>query len=146
MNPDTLFSICNGIALIGWIILVFLPKWKLVAGVITSVIIPSLLALVYGTLLLADLPRAEGGFGSLADIYLLFGNPNLLLAAWIHYLAFDLFIGSWEVRDSGNLGISHLLLVPCLLLTFLLGPLGLLCYLAIRVGFKQCCVLGMEND
>ena len=43
---------------------------------------------------------AEGGFGSLADVATLFGKPELLLAGWIHYLAFDLFIGAWEVRDA----------------------------------------------
>jgi hypothetical protein len=112
---------------------------------ITSVIIPALLALVYGYIILADLPGAEGGFGSLADIYLLFGTPWLLLAAWIHYLAFDLFIGSWEVRDSRRLGISHFLVIPCLFLTFLLGPIGLLCYLVIRAVFKNEYLIGQRN-
>jgi hypothetical protein len=55
-----------------------------------------------------------------------------LLAGWTHYLAFDLFIGGWEVRDAQRRGISHLLVVPALILTFLVGPAGLLLYLAIR--------------
>jgi hypothetical protein len=77
MTPEMLFSICNGIALIGWALLLFLPRIKWVPGLITSVIIPVLLALVYGYLILADLPGAEGGFGSLAEVYLLFGKPWL---------------------------------------------------------------------
>ena len=145
MPPETLFSICNGIALLGWILLVFLPKRQIIPRLITSVIIPCLLALIYGYLLLTDLPGAEGGFGSLADIYLLFGNPHLLLAAWIHYIAFDLFVGSWEVRDSHRLGISHFLVIPCLLLTFLLGPIGLLCYLVIRAVSKKEYLIGQRN-
>lgn len=56
----------------------------------------------------------------------------LLLAGWVHYLAFDLFIGSWEVRDAQRHGLSHLLVVPCLALTFLFGPVGLLLYLGLR--------------
>jgi hypothetical protein len=56
----------------------------------------------------------------------------LLLAGWVHYLAFDLFIGSWQVRDSQQRGIGHLFVIPCLVLTFLFGPAGLLCYLALR--------------
>ena len=56
----------------------------------------------------------------------------LLLAGWIHYLCFDLFIGSWEVRDAKAQGISHWLVIPCLFLTFMFGPVGLLLYFALR--------------
>ncbi|HEU6452531.1 MAG TPA: ABA4-like family protein, partial [Gemmatimonadaceae bacterium] len=61
-----------------------------------------------------------------------FENPWALLAGWVHYLAFDLFVGGWEVRDAQRRGIPHLLVVPALVLTFLFGPGGLLLYLAIR--------------
>ena len=56
---------------------------------------------------------------------------------WTHYLAFDLFIGGWEVRDAQSRGISHLLVVPALVLTFLFGPAGLLLYLAVRWLARQ---------
>ncbi len=56
----------------------------------------------------------------------LFENPYLLLAGWVHFLAFDLLVGAWEVRDARRVGITHLLVVPCLLLTFMAGPVGLL--------------------
>ena len=62
----------------------------------------------------------------------LFRNEWLVLAGWIHYLAFDLFVGAWEVRDSQDRGISHFLVIPCLLLTFFLGPIGLLLYFTVR--------------
>jgi hypothetical protein len=62
----------------------------------------------------------------------LFQKPELLLAGWIHYLAFDLFIGGWEIRDSQRHGIPHLLVLPSLLMTSMLGPIGLLFYFAIR--------------
>jgi len=74
----------------------------------------------------------EGGFSSLADVSKLFENPWALLAGWTHYLAFDLFIGGWEVRDAHDRGVPHLFIVPALVLTFLFGPAGLLVYLAIR--------------
>ena len=66
------------------------------------------------------------------QVYALFQDPALVLAGWIHYLAFDLFIGSWEVRDARRIGIPHLLVVPCLIGTFLVGPVGLLLYLLLR--------------
>ena len=85
------------------------------------------IALAAGYLtLLFSFPREQGGFGSLAQVSKLFENRYLLLAGWIHYLAFDLFTGSWLVRDSERLRIAHAYVVPCLLLTFLFGPAGLL--------------------
>ena len=57
---------------------------------------------------------------------LLFTSPHAVLAGWIHYLAFDLFVGAWEVRDARRHGLSHWMVVPCLALTLMLGPFGLL--------------------
>ena len=128
----------------GWLLLIFLPRWKYSASVISAVVIPTLLALLYAWLSLVHLNSTDGGFGSLAEVRLLFSNDFLLLAGWIHYLAFDLFIGSWEIRDSQKQGIHHFAVIPCLILTFLLGPVGLLCYLAIRGGWKKAWVLGSD--
>lgn len=75
---------------------------------------------------------SDGGFGSLADVARLFTNPGALLAGWVHYPAFDLFIGGWEVRDSQRNGVPHLLVIPCLFMTFMLGPIGLLACFVIR--------------
>jgi ABA DEFICIENT 4-like len=90
------------------------------------------LAVVYVALVASTLPWSEGGFSSLAAVSALFRDPWVLLAGWTHYLAFDLFIGGWEVRDANASGIPHLLVVPALVLTFLFGPAGFLLYLAIR--------------
>jgi hypothetical protein len=49
----------------------------------------------------------------------------------VHYLAFDLFVGSWEVRDSQRRRMPHLFIIPSLVLTFLLGPVGFLTYCAL---------------
>ena len=78
-----------------------------------------------------------GGFGSLEAVSILFQSEWSLLTGWIHYLAFDLFIGAWEVRDSQRVGIPHLLVIPCLLMTFLLGPAGLAVYLLMRGVWKK---------
>jgi len=81
--------------------------------------------------------RGEGGFGSLAQVAALFRDPWALLAGWVHYLCFDLAVGSWETRDAHRRGVPHLALVPCLLTTFLVGPLGLLLYSAVRRAFGR---------
>ncbi len=62
----------------------------------------------------------------------LFENPVVLLAGWIHYLAFDLWVGCWELTNAQKLGINHFLVIPCLFLTFMFGPIGLLLYFIIR--------------
>ena len=131
MTAEQLFSILNLVALAAWLPLVFLPRVRW-ATTVVPVAVPALLAVIYAVLVAVALPRSEGGFSSLAGVRLLFDNPWGLLAGWTHYLAFDLFIGGWEVRDAQRRGISHLLVVPALALTFLLGPGGLLLYLAIR--------------
>ena len=93
---------------------------------------PALLAAVYVAIIATKWAGSSGGFTSLPAVAMLFSNPWLLLAGWTHYLAFDLFVGSWEVRDARDRGMPHLLVLPCLALTFLFGPAGWLLYLAMR--------------
>jgi ABA DEFICIENT 4-like len=132
MTPEQLFSIVNLVTLAAWLLLVLLPRVRWTSTVV-PLVLPSFLAVVYVGLLAAALPWGKGGFSSLAAVKTLFANPWALLAGWVHYLAFDLFIGGWEVRDAQARGIPHLLVVPALLLTFLFGPAGLILYLTIRL-------------
>ncbi len=134
MSADLILSLCSNVVLPGWLLLVFLPKWKWTLGLICSGIIPFILGLVYVGLFLSQLGSMPegGGFGSLEGIGILFSNPYVLAAGWIHYLAFDLFVGAWEVNDSQQRGVSHWLVIPCLIFTFMLGPTGLALYLVIR--------------
>ncbi|MEQ8312555.1 MAG: ABA4-like family protein [Gammaproteobacteria bacterium] len=136
MSAELIFSICNLAVIPAWLLLAFLPRWKWTLGLITTVLVPGMLALTYLFLLiysLSNMPEG-GGFGSLAGVSILFADPYSLLAGWIHYLAFDLFIGAWEVRDSQKNEIPHWLVLPCLFLTFMAGPMGLLLYLVIRLA------------
>lgn len=133
MSPETIFSIASAVAAIGWLILAIVParKW---AVDFATVALPVLFAVAYGAIIITRLPGSPGDFSSLASVSTLFANSWLLLAGWIHYLAFDLFVGGWEIRDSQRLGIPHWLMLPCLLLTFLFGPAGWLLYLALRTS------------
>ena len=133
MELEQIFSMASVLAMIGWLILAILPRQP-IAQIVSGVIIPLVLSIGYLFLIVQNLRGAEGGFGSLAHVAALFLKPELLLAGWIHYLAFDLFIGAWETRDAQRHGIPHLVVIPCLLMTFMLGPIGLLFYFAIRTA------------
>ena len=132
MNAETIFSMANLTALFGWILLAAAPRWKFTGKLVLSGTIPLLLSVAYLILIVLFFGSAEGGFGSLADVMKLFTNQWAVLAGWIHYLAFDLFVGAWEVRDAQERGISHWFVIPCLFLTFMLGPIGFLLYHVIR--------------
>jgi hypothetical protein len=135
MTPNQIFSIVNPIALAAWILLAVLPRSRWVAGVITAFVVPAFFSVTYITIIVTQFGNGCGGFSSLPAVAALFSNPWLLLAGWIHYLAFDLFVGSWEVRDARDRGIPHLAVVPCLALTFLFGPAGWLLYIVMRLIF-----------
>jgi hypothetical protein len=137
MTPSQIFSIVNAIALVAWILLAALPRQRWVAGVATAFVVPAFFAVAYIAIIVTQLGKSSGGFSSLPAVAVLFSNPWVLLAGWIHYLAFDLFVGSWEVRDARDRGIPHLAVVPCLALTFLFGPAGWLLYTIVRFGFRR---------
>jgi hypothetical protein len=137
MSADSLFSFASILVLPGWLLLVLLPRWQYSATLVGAVVIPALLGLLYAWLIVSHIGSSDGGFGSLAEVRALFSNEFLLLAGWIHYLAFDLFIGSWEVRDAQRHGVHHLAVIPCLVLTFLFGPVGLMLYFVIRTGVTR---------
>jgi hypothetical protein len=131
MNPELVFSIVSTIALVAWLLLVFLPRARWVE-LVTGTVVPLGLAATYVVIVAMHIGRGPGDFQTLAGVSALFSNPWVLLGGWIHYLAFDLLVGVWEVRDSRSRGIPHLLVVPCLALTFMLGPAGWLLYQGVR--------------
>lgn len=132
MSLETIFSAANGLALLGWLLLVFAPRWRFTDRLVLSGAFSLLLAALYLGLVIVYFGSSEGGFDSLAEVVKLFSHPPVVLIGWVHYLAFDLFIGAWELRDARARGVPHLALVPCLGLTLMFGPIGLLLYFALR--------------
>jgi hypothetical protein len=137
MSPEQVFSLVNPLALFGWLLLAALPRQRWPAELVCGWLLPASFASLYVGIVAATWSGHRGGFSSLHEVAQLFENPWLLLAGWVHYLAFDLFVGSWIVRDARARGIRHLLLLPSLVLTFLFGPAGWLSYLALRAGLRQ---------
>ena len=105
MTPEQVFSIANSVAMAGWLILILGLRTRWAATLVSGAIVPLLLAILYAVLAAAHWGETNGGFASLAAVAALFSNSWLLLAGWVHFRAFDLFIGSWQVRDARAHGI-----------------------------------------
>jgi Domain of unknown function (DUF4281) len=132
LKPEKIFQYCNSIALIPWLLMIVAPHWSFTKMVIQSYSFPLALAIVYGVYIAISFGKSNGNFFSLSGVERLFRNRQVLLAAWVHYLVFDLFVGSWEWADAHAHNISHWMLVPCLLLTLMFGPIGFLIYVVLR--------------
>ena len=139
MTTDRLFDVANLIALLGWIALAFAPLAR-ARLVLAARVIGVTLALAYAGLLITSLAGGgtEGGsFTSLEGVTALFARPEAVLVGWVHYLAFDLWVGAWAVEDAGKRGVPHGAMLPVLFLTLMAGPIGLLVYLAARAGLSR---------
>jgi Domain of unknown function (DUF4281) len=132
MSLDLLFSASGALAMAGWLSVAFVPRRYPVPRWIATFIALAI-ATLYAALIGAFWSQGEGGFGSLNDVARLFEHRGLLLAGWIHYLAFDLLIGLWEREEAARIGLPWWALLPCLALTFLFGPLGWLLFMGMRL-------------
>ncbi len=132
MSLESIFSAANGLAMLGWIAMAIAPRWRWTERIVLSGALSLLLAALYVGLFALHFGEVEGGGGSLAEVVKLFAQPAMALIGWVHFLAFDLFVGAWELRDARQRGVPHLALLPCLFFTLMLGPVGLLLYFGVR--------------
>ncbi|KQM72913.1 hypothetical protein ASE74_21680 [Pedobacter sp. Leaf216] len=132
MDTPQVFSIASALAALQWLLLIFAPKWKVTVWLVRFAVIPLVLAIIYSIYIIGFFNIEGGGFGSLKEVRTLFANDQLLLAGWVHYLAFDLLIGFSIIKSANDKKISHWLVIPCLLLTFMFGPCGYLLYQIIK--------------
>lgn len=134
MNLDALFNVGNLLVMPFWLIMIALPRWAWARRLIASPLIAVPPALIYAALVLPQvgmlLPLLAGP--NLGSIAALLGTPLGSTVGWMHFLAFDLFVGRWAYLDAIERGIHPLIMVPILFLTLMLGPIGLLLYLLIR--------------
>lgn len=133
---QTAFDLGNLVALVGWAMLLAAPyagAWRARLRAFAGRVVPAVLAAGYVGMVAARWGTVpDAGFTTLAGVRALFADDGVLVAGWLHYLAFDLFVGAWIGRAGEEAGLSPLLLAPCLVLTFVAGPAGLLAFLALR--------------
>lgn len=143
MDWDAIFQLTNVIALAGWVALAFLPRRPLTLSLILYAGV-ALLCLVYAAVFvavfggLADPARVSGaappdlGDYSIPGLRALFMSDAGIVIGWTHYLAFDLFVGTWIARDADGRGVGRIVQLPALFVTLMVGPIGLLAWLVVR--------------
>lgn len=139
LDPPAVFGLASTVAALAWLALALSPagaRWALRVRRIAGRVVPLGFALLY-VALLAVHGMGDGGFGSLAAVQRLLAQPGPLAAGWLHYLAFDLFVGAWIAERAGALGLPHLVVLPLLGLTFLFGPAGLLAFALLRLVWRR---------
>jgi hypothetical protein len=131
---DSLFSLAGGAALVGWGVLAAstLSGFRNLRRIVPGLLVPVGLGVAYVVLMIVGFPRSSGGYGDLDSVARLFEDRTLLLAGWIHYLAFDLLVGVYLAEQNEAVGIPRLLMLPVFAATFLFGPAGFLLFQALR--------------
>ena len=134
MDFAQVFSVASSAAMLGWLVLILGPRWPIVLQFLRLGLIGAL-SLTYAVLIFVYFFRVEGGgFGSIAEVRALFMSDPVLVAGWVHYLAFDLFIGTWIAVEADRLGWNRAAQTPILIATFMFGPIGLLLFLIMRAS------------
>jgi len=137
MNEDLILKILNVPVMVGWLSMMVAPRTRWTRWLLESDVVPLLIGVLYLSLVAPNLPGLLGEFDTLPHIQAALGRPGMLLAGWVHYLAFDFMVGRVVLADSQRRGIPHLIVVPCLVLTLMLGPAGYLTYAIVRLAFRK---------
>jgi hypothetical protein len=141
MSPDLIFAIANNGILVFWLLLIVAPRWRGTELAVHSIAVPLVLGLAYLWLFTCVWLGGEGAPGTnyftLPGVMALFDSPTGAVMGWIHYLVFDLFVGAWEARDAAKRNVPHWVVVPCLIVTLMAGPVGLALYLVLRIVLRR---------
>jgi hypothetical protein len=140
LDADLLFRTANQFVLLGWLALLLSPLRReplILLARFTAAAVCALYVFLLARGLTGGAGLPEGaGFSTLDGVVALLSRREAILGAWVHFLAFDLFVGSWIAEDAPRAGVPHWLVVPLLGLTLMAGPAGLLGYLVLAAGFR----------
>lgn len=134
MTMATLFDASFLLVAPFWLLMIALPGWRVTQRVIASPWIAAPAAALYLALVVPGLPGVLAAVSSpsLEAIASMLGTPEGATVAWVHFLAFDLFVGRWVYLDARTRGVSAWATSPLLFATLMVGPVGLLGYLGVR--------------
>ena len=126
-----------------WIMLIIIPNSKVTQFFVNSIIVPLILSTAYVYVIYQTILLEEPIFDvfklylGLDTLYTIFATESLLLIFWLHFLALNLFLGSWISKDGIKYNMSRGLVVAPLILVYFTGPLGLVLYWLIRVFYAK---------
>ena len=125
-----------------WMLLVVIPNHAITKFLCHSIIVPLLLAVAYAFVarqIILEGNILEGfklymGLDSLNAVY---SNESLRLVFWLHFLAISLFLGAWIARDCQRYAVPKILSIPCIIITYFTGPLGIIFYWLVRIFYAK---------
>ena len=126
-----------------WFMLLFFPQSKICKIFVTS-IFPLFILAIIDLYLIFEIYKNGFNFLDIFELYKgienltsLFSDKNYIIIFWIHFLAINLFCGSWIVRDYIKINMPKFLAFIPIVLTYFLGPIGLFVYWFIRIFFSK---------
>ena len=143
LTHENIYLWANFAILPFWLMLMIIPNSKLTQFFVNSIIIPLILSATYIYIIYQTILTDEQIFDvfklylSLDNLYILFATESFLLVFWLHFLALNLFLGSWISRDGIKYNMPRSLVFLPLILVYLTGPLGLVLYWIIRVFYAK---------
>jgi hypothetical protein len=131
---ETLFKLSSLTVLPFWALMIFLPRWRVTTRLMSSPLVCAAPAALYAAMVIPRFAEVWGAVSNpeLSGIAALLGSPVGAMIGWLHFLAFDLFVGRWIYLDGRERGVAVWVMAPALFLTLMLGPCGFLLYLIAR--------------
>jgi hypothetical protein len=136
VSPEVVFSHASTAAMVGWVLLILGPRRFDWLNAVPLWIIPGGLSVVYGLIVLSRFAGIDGGFDSLASVAQLMSDDWALLGGWVHFLAFDLFVGAVMAARMDRAGVGRVVQGPILFAIFMLGPFGFVIAALTELGLR----------
>ena len=143
LTPENIYLWINVCIVPFWLMLIIIPNSSFTQIFVNSIVLPLILATTYVYLLYQAITIDEPIldifklFLSLDNLYTVFATESFLIVFWIHFVALNLFLGSWVSRDAVKYNISRGLAFTPLILIYFSGPLGLVLYWLIRIFYAK---------
>ena len=132
MASNDIFNYATIAMLLPWALIILLPRGKYTEQVAFLAVFTFILAAIWVIWKNIAEGRNEGDLFSLDGLSRFIQNRDMMLAGWLNYLAFSLCAGIWQINDSREIKLAHLLVIPGLIFTLFAGPIGLLVYFVFR--------------
>jgi len=126
-----------------WLLLILIPNSKITQIFVNSIILPIILSTAYIYVLYQSILLSEPFLDvfklylSIDNLYTSFATESFLLFFWIHFLALNLFLGSWVSRDAIKYSIPRKFTFFPLILIYFSGPIGLVLYWFFRIFYSK---------